>query len=285
MGLLGVTYAFAAVAGPLVGGAFSDKVTWRWCFYINLPIGGVVVAILLVFLRLDTAARTIKASWKETLLHMDPFGIVLAMAGIVCFILALQYGGITHPWKSSVVIGLLVGFVLIMGALGIWEIYQAEYAMLTPRLLKQRSVWAPAIFQFFFAGSYFLILYYLPIYFQSLLGASPIKSGVDNLPMVIAVGIFVLGGGIAVAATGHATPFMAGGAALACVSSALFYSMDINTSSAKWIGYQVLAGAVISFPYMNCLNVAQAYADDSDISSVNSIVQCKPSGHSIYELS
>lgn len=281
LGILGVMYAVAAVAGPLVGGAFSDKVTWRWCFYINLPVGGVVVAIIVPFFRLDTSAKAIKASWKETILQMDLFAIVLTMAGIVCFILALQYGGTTHPWKSSVVIGLLVGFVLIMGALWVWEVYQAEYAMLTPRLVKQRFVWAPSVFQFFFGGSYFLLLYYLPIYFQSLLGASPIKSGVDNLPMVIAVGIFVLAGGITVAVTGYAAPFMAGGAALTCVSAGLFYSMDINTSSGKWIGYQFLAGTALAFPYLNSLHVAQAYADDSDIASVNSIVQCKSSGRSI----
>ena len=275
MGLLGTTYSFAAVAGPLLGGVFSDKVTWRWCFYINLPVGGVVVGLILIFFRLETGAKTIKASWKETILQMDVLGIALTMSGIVCFILALQYGGVNYAWKSSQVIGLLVGFVLIMITLGVWEVYQGKYAMLPRRLMKKRALWAPSIFQFFFAGAYFLILYYIPIYFQSILGASPIKSGVDNLPLVISVGIFILAGGYTVAAFGHATPFMAAGATLTCVSAGLFYSMDSNTSSAKWIGYQVLAGAAIAFPYMNCLNVAQANVDDGDVASVSAIIQCK----------
>ncbi|KAI9712456.1 MAG: hypothetical protein M1820_001669 [Bogoriella megaspora] len=273
MGLLGASYALAAVAGPLIGGVFSDKVTWRWCFYINLPIGGVVAVLTLIFFRLDTAPKTIKASWKETILQMDAFGIALTMLGMACFILALQYGGTTYAWKSSQVIGLLIGFGLIIITLGIWEIYQDEYAMLPRRLMKQRTLWAPCVFQFLFAGSYFLILYYLPIYFQSILGFSPIKSSVDNLPLIVAFGIFMLTGGLAVSATGHATPSMAVGAALTCVSAGLFYSMDNNISPANWIGYQILAGTAIAFPYMNCLNLAQANADDKDIASVSSIVQ------------
>lgn len=274
MGLLGVTYAVAAVAGPLLGGVFSDRVTWRWCFYINLPIGGVAAAVVVFFFQLPTAAKVIKADWKEIILQLDPVGVILAMGGICCFILALQYGGVTHPWDSSTVIGLLVGFVVILTALGFWEAYQGEYAMLVPRLLKQRSLWAASVFQFFFAGSYFLLLYYIPIYFQSIKGASPIRSGVNNLPMVIAVGFFVLGGGITVSKTGHAVPFMALGAALTTVATGLLYTLEINTSSGKWIGYQILAGAAIAFPFQNCLNVAHANVGPEDISTVTSILYC-----------
>ena len=89
--------------------------------------------------------------------------------------------------------------------------------MLVPRLISQRSLWSVSTFQLFFAGSYFLLLYCLPIYFQNIIGANPIKSGVDNLSMVITAGFFVLGGGITAAKTRHAVPFMATGAPLATV--------------------------------------------------------------------
>ena len=274
MGLIGVTYALAAAAGPLLGGAFSDRATWRWCFYINVPIGALSVGAILIFFHLPSAVKPVEADWKETLLQMDPLGITLAMGSIICFILALQYGGTTHPWDSSVVIGLLVGFVVILLALVVWEFYQGEYAMLVPRLISQRSLWSVSTFQFFFAGSYFLLLYYLPIYFQSIKGANPIKSGVDNLPMVITAGFFVLGGGITVAKTGQAVPFMALGAALATVGMGLLYTLDVDTPSAKWIGYQILIGASLAFPFQNCLNVMQANVDATDLASATSILYC-----------
>lgn len=166
MGLIGVAYTIVAIIGPLLGGAFSDRVTWRWCFYINLPIGFVAIAAIVFLFHSPAATKSTEVlSWTDKILHMDPVGIVLAMGAIISFILALQYGGQGYPWNSSQVIGLLVGFVLMATALVFWEFFQGDKAMLPSRLLKRCSLWAPAVFQFFFAGCYFLLLYYLPIYF------------------------------------------------------------------------------------------------------------------------
>jgi uncharacterized membrane protein len=96
----------------------------------------------------------------EKVIQMDPVGIVLAMVSVICFILAFQYGGVTYAWDSSQVIGLMVGFAILLGALAVWE---GEHVMLVLRLLKQRALWAPSTFQFF-AGTYFLVLDYLPLY-------------------------------------------------------------------------------------------------------------------------
>ena len=104
-----------------------------------------------------------KATWKEKALQMDPLGIALVMGGIVSFILALENGGQKKPWNSSTVIGLLVGFVLILTVFIVWEVYNDERSMLPPRLFRQRSIWQPSGFIFFFSASYLVLLYYLPI--------------------------------------------------------------------------------------------------------------------------
>ncbi|QYT01836.1 MFS domain-containing protein [Trichoderma simmonsii] len=270
MSTMGVTYCIAFILGPLIGGAFSEKVTWRWCFYINLPIGGLAMALFFLFFRTPSVSTTQDATLKEKLLHMDPVGTVLAMGGIISFILALQYAGVSHAWNSSVVIGLLVGFVLIMFTLAAWEYFQGDYAMLPYRLFKRRVMWAGGIFQFFFVGCYFLLLFYLPIYFQSIKGVSAIHSGVDNLPLVLSACLFIIMGGAAVEKTHMATPYMTAGAAVAAVATGLLYTLDVDTSSGKWIGYQVLVGAGLAFPFQNALNILQAEVDADDMSPATS---------------
>jgi len=275
LGVIGMTYATAAVLGPIVGGGFSNGITWRWCFYINLPIGGVAALAVFFFFHLPVAAKPPKTSWTKKLLHIDPVGIALAMGAITCFILALQYGGNTHPWHSSVVVGLLVGFGLLAIALVGWEIWLGDYAMMLPRLYKQRSLSATAPYQFFFMGSYIVLLYYLPLYFQSILDVSPIKSGVNNLPLVLAAVIFALVGGALVMKTGRAQQVMFIGSSTATVAIGLIYTLDIGTSTAKWVGYQFFVGAAMSFSIMTGLTVAQANVEPADLAAVTANQLCK----------
>ncbi len=125
------------------------ELTWtceRWCFYINLPIGGISILILLAFFRTPPQAKPQSAPLLEKFLQMDPVGTALVMAGILTYILALQYGGVAYPWNSSMVIGLIVGFIAIFLAFAVWEYFQGRArhgsapAHLQPRRLGQLAL-------------------------------------------------------------------------------------------------------------------------------------------------
>jgi len=205
---------------------------------------------------------------------MDPVGIVLVMGGIISYTLALQYGGVAEAWNSSHVIGLLVGFAVIFAVFVGWEYYQGERATITPRLFKQRHVWTGAFAAMFMAGSYFLIIYYLPIYFQSIDGVDPTQSGVRNLPLILAVTVATIASGISISQNGLATPVMVGGLTLATIATGLLFTLDIGTSSGKWIGYQILAGAGFGVAFQIPMIIAQAMSEADDLAATTAIIMC-----------
>lgn len=272
-GFFGAIFALGSVIGPLVGGTFTDKVTWRWCFYLNLPIGAVTIIVVILILHLPNQKLDEQASgWFARLKQLDPIGNLIFFPGVVCLILALQWGGAQYSWKNARIIVLLVFCgILCLTFIGI-QIWKKESAMVPPRLVKQRSIGASMWYNFFNGAGMMVMMYYLPIWFQAIKGASALNSGIMLLPMILSAVVASLSSGFMVAKLGYYTPFFILSSIITTIGAGLFTTFTPTTGHSKWIGYQVLYGIGLGLGMQQPLNVVQTVLGRSDIATGSALV-------------
>ncbi|HXV05126.1 MAG TPA: MDR family MFS transporter, partial [Solirubrobacterales bacterium] len=219
MGLIGSVFAVASVIGPLLGGFFVDNLSWRWVFYVNMPVGAVAVAIVALRLHLHVPHRRHK---------IDVLGVTLLSGGVGALILLTTWGGNQYPWGSPEIVGLgIAGAVLI--ALFIWQESRAAEPVI-PLGLFRSSVFSVSNAMGFSIGmAMFGAIVFIPLFLQLVYGASPTSSGLRMLPLMAGLLAASIASGRVISRIGRYRPFPIAGTAILIVGMYLLSRLTAET--------------------------------------------------------
>ncbi|MFC5667537.1 MFS transporter [Kitasatospora misakiensis] len=231
-GLFGAVFGVTSVLGPLLGGLFVDNLSWRWVFYINLPIGVVALVVIAAVLHGVEVRRSHR---------IDYLGTVLIAAVATCLVLMTSLGGTTWEWSSWQIVGLgVLGLVLLVAFVLVER--SAEEPVLPLRLFRSRTFSLVAVISFVVGFAMFGALTYLPTFLQVVMKVSPTMSGIHMLPMVIGMLVTSIGSGQIVARTGHYRIFPIAGTAVTVVGLLLLSLLDEHSSTFTMSCYFLVFG-------------------------------------------
>ncbi|WTX76536.1 MFS transporter [Streptomyces sp. NBC_00647] len=231
-GLFGAVFGATSVLGPLLGGLFTEHLSWRWVFYINLPVGVVALAVIAAVLHIP----------KKSARHViDYFGTFLIAAVATCLVLVASLGGTTWDWDSPQIIGLAVLGVVLVVAFVVVERRAAE-PVLPLKLFRVHTFTLSAIISFIVGFAMFGAMTYLPTFLQVVQGVSPTMSGVHMLPMVFGLLLSSTASGQIVSRTGRWKVFPIAGTGVTALGLLLLHQLDENSGTGEMSAYFFVFG-------------------------------------------
>jgi EmrB/QacA subfamily drug resistance transporter len=233
-GFMSAVFGLSAIVGPMLGGYITDSLSWHWVFFINIPLG-VLIIVLFMFFFPNIKPDNLKHS-------IDYVGVILLILGIVPIMLALSWGGVEYAWGSGEIIGIfaLGGTAL---AIFLWVETRVKEPIIPLFIFKDRIVSISAVMIFITGAGMFGAIIFIPLFFQGVLGASATTSGTFIMPMMLGnvFGSFISGQVLA-RAGGHYRIQGAVGTALMAIGLWLLSQMNVNTTEGSAILYMVING-------------------------------------------
>ncbi|KAG8927950.1 hypothetical protein FRC02_007569 [Tulasnella sp. 418] len=261
-GILGAAVALGNGIGPVIGGIFSDKASWRWIFRLNLILSSVSVIIVTLII----PAKPPKGEWKKKLRLVDYVGSMLIVATSALTVLSLTWGGARYPWGSLQTILPLVFGIISLVAFILWQWKGAILPSLPLYIFKQKMVCGACITHAINGWCAIVQFYYLPTFYQLFYGYSATKSGILLLPVVLVMTVVSTASGLVITWTGRYREIILFGWILWSIGLGLLSTLHTQSSVGKQVGYSLLTGIGIGQTFQPALIAVQAAVDRKDVS-------------------
>ncbi|THC91735.1 hypothetical protein EYZ11_008809 [Aspergillus tanneri] len=262
---LGIMFGLIALGtslGPLFGGLIVQHTSWRWVFYLNVPIGGAALVTLFAFLRVKSDDTS---NYMMQLKRIDWLGNVIFVLSMVSILIALSWSGSQYPWSSfRVIVPLVMGFA----GFGLFVFYEASKYCVNPtmplHLFSNRTSGTAFGLTFLHSLSAISVMYFLPVYFQAVLGVTPSRAGVELLPTILFMIPAAITAGGLLSKLGRYRPIQHVGFALMVIGFGLLTLLKAQATTAQWVGYQLASAAGTGLALPVLLPAVQASLTEED---------------------